>query len=117
MKAIHKYQLNSDGSETQLSLKEGFKIVHAEFVLVEKAVFVWVEEPLAAKIPTIEVPLTVVRSGEPLSKDFQHVSTAVDALAPEAYHIFQKVDAKATIYPFDIATGQTKRDFDVVNAR
>jgi hypothetical protein len=49
MKAIHKYELKTDGAETELNLKQDFRIVHAEYVLVDKAVYIWVEEPLAAK--------------------------------------------------------------------
>ncbi|KZZ49730.1 hypothetical protein A3758_12730 [Oleiphilus sp. HI0118] len=102
MKAIHKYQLNTDGSETALNLKENYRIAHAEYVLVEKAVFVWVEEPLAAKIPTREVEFLVARSGDPLSSEFDHVATAVDSLAPEAYHIFCK-RPEAAIYPITLS--------------
>lgn len=101
MKAIHKYQLNIDGSETELSLKQNFRIVHSEYVLVDKAVYVWVEEPLAAKIPVEQVRFLVVRSGEPLSASYDHVATAVDLLAPEAYHIFYKQN-EAQIYPMTL---------------
>ena len=36
MKVIHKFRLSNDKSETTLSLKEGFRLVHSEYVLVEK---------------------------------------------------------------------------------
>jgi hypothetical protein len=98
MKVIHKYPLVVDGNEVSLSLKRGFRIVHAEYVLVEKAVFVWVEEQLAAKIPQEEVSFVVVRSGEPVNKHFQHVATAVDLLAPEAYHIFHKCEDDLALF-------------------
>ena len=101
MKVIHKYQLNTDGSPTELTLKESYRIVHAEYVLVDKAVFVWVEEPLAAKIPFTSVEFQVARSGEPLSSSFEHVATAVDLLAPEAYHIFCK-QPEAAIFPITL---------------
>jgi hypothetical protein len=103
MKVIHKYPLVDDGKAISLSLKHGFRIVHAEYVLVEKAVFIWVEEPLAAKISEQEVSFVVVRSGEPVNKQFQHVATAVDLLAPEAYHIFQKGDVDAAVFPPDLS--------------
>ena len=111
MKAIHKYRLNTDGSETELNLKENHRIVHAEYVLVEKAVFIWVEEPLAAKIPTRPVGFLVAHSGDPLSSDFDHVATAVDSLAPEAYHIFCK-QPEAAIYPITLS----EHDFVVSEA-
>jgi hypothetical protein len=101
MKAIHKYELKTDGAETELNLKQDFRIVHAEYVLVDKAVYVWVEEPLAAKIRSETVEFLVARSGEPLSGQYDHVATAVDLLAPEAYHIFLK-QKEAAIYPMTL---------------
>lgn len=111
MKAIHKYQLKIDGSETELNLKQNFRIVHAEYVLVDKAVYIWVEEPLAAKIPVEQVEFFVARSGEPLSASYDHVATAVDLLAPEAYHIFHK-QHEAHVYPMTL----NEHDFFVSEA-
>lgn len=111
MKAIHKYQLNTDGSPTELKLKENYRIVHAEYVLVDKAVFVWVEEPLAAKICLRAVEFQVARSGDPLSSSYEHVATAVDLLAPEAYHIFFKRQ-EAEIFPMTL----NEQDFLVSEA-
>jgi hypothetical protein len=88
MKVVHKFSLPVNGAETALELKAGYTIVHSEYVLVEKAVFIWVEEPLAASIPKVKANLKVVKSGDPVKSDAQHISTAVDTLAPEAYHIY-----------------------------
>ena len=82
MKVIHKFKLASNGSSTELKLKHGYKIVHSEYVLVEKAVYIWVEQTLAITVKDKDVVFQVVRSGDPVVDDLVHVATAVDGIAP-----------------------------------
>ena len=89
MKAIHKYRIGNDRSLHVLKLKKGFKIVRSEYIITEKAVFLWVEEPLAVDIETQEVIYKLAMSGDPVSDDCEHVATAIDTFGPEAYHIFE----------------------------
>jgi len=88
MKVIHKFRLSNDKSETTLSLKEGFRLVHSEYVLVEKCICIWVEQTLDVDVPEKKVPFKVVASGEPLPDRLKHVASVVDSFTPEAYHIF-----------------------------
>ncbi len=92
MKVIHKYKLSSEGKTTELKLKKGYRIVHSEFVLVEKAVFIWVEQTLAVDVKNIDVVFNVVRSGDPIPDNLIYVASAVDSYAPEAYHVLKKPD-------------------------
>ncbi|MDX1451679.1 MAG: hypothetical protein R3183_03905 [Oleiphilaceae bacterium] len=90
MRVIHKFKLAVDGSPTTLKLKNGYKIVHSEYVLVDKAVCIWVEQSLSVSTPEREVVFEVAKSGDPIHDDLVHVASAVDSLTPEAYHIFKK---------------------------
>lgn len=90
MKAIHKYRIDLQSKKSIFHLKHGYQIVHSEYVVVEKAVFIWVQEALAVDIPKSPVGFRVVMSGEPVSENYSHVATAVDAFGPEAYHIFEE---------------------------
>lgn len=90
MKVIHKFRLANDVAETTLSLKQGYKIVHSEYVLVDKSIYIWVEQPLDVNVLETDVEFKVVKSGEPLPKHLQHVASVVDSFAPEAYHIFEQ---------------------------
>jgi hypothetical protein len=90
MKVIHKFKLAVDGSKTELKLKHGYKIAHTEYVLVEKAVCIWVEQTLAINVRDMEVIFKVARSGDPIPDNLVHIATAVDGLAPEAYHILKE---------------------------
>ena len=96
MKVIHKFRLETDGQQVSLSLKQGYKIVHSEYVLVDKSVFIWVEQTLDVEVPTVNVTLKVINSGDPVPDRLNHVMSVVDSFTPEAYHIFEV--PKAGIY-------------------
>ena len=89
MKAIHKYQIGNERSTQVFNLKKGFKIVRSEYIITEKSVFLWIEEPLSVDIETEEVTYRLAMSGDPVSNNCEHVATAIDTFGPEAYHIFK----------------------------
>ena len=88
MKAIHKYQLDPAKKHHEFALKEGYKVVRAEYILAEKTVCVWIEVPLSVAIAAQTVHFRLVASGEPVPLDSQYVATAVDSFAPESYHLY-----------------------------
>jgi hypothetical protein len=88
MKTIHKFRLTSDRQPNILTLREGYRVVRCEYVVLSKAVFLWVEQPLSVGIPTVECTFQVAYSGDPLPAHFEYVDTALDPFAPEAYHVF-----------------------------
>lgn len=89
MKAIHKYRIGNERNTQTFNLKKGYKIVRSEYILTEKAVFLWIEEPLAVDIETQDVKFKLVMSGDPVADNDSHVATAIDTFGPEAYHIFE----------------------------
>ena len=88
MKAIHKYRIGNERTQHVLNLKKGFKVVHSEYVITDKSVYLWIEEPLAVDIKTEEVCFRLALSGDPVAESFDYVASAVDVFGPEAYHIF-----------------------------
>lgn len=93
MKAIHKYRIGNERSVHVLSLKKGFKVVHSEYVITEKAAFLWIEEPLSVDIKTEEVSFKLALSGDPVADNYRYVASAIDVFGPEAYHIFMEDNA------------------------
>ena len=89
MKAIHKYRIGNERNLHTLNLKQGFKIVRSEYIITEKSVFLWIEEPLSVDIETQTVTYKLAMSGDPVSNNCEHVATAIDTFGPEAYHIFE----------------------------
>lgn len=93
MKVIHKFRLETAVQQVSLNLKQGYKIVHSEYVLVDKSVFIWVEQTLDVEVASESVTLKVVQSGDPVPDRLKHVMSVVDGFTPEAYHIFEIPEA------------------------
>jgi hypothetical protein len=89
MKTIHKFRIESGKEPTALTLREGFRVVRCEYILSEKSVYIWVEQPLNVSTPTVEKRFRVAMSGEPVPDDFSYAGTALDPFGPEAYHVFE----------------------------
>lgn len=89
MKTIHKFRLESAKEPTTLKLREGCKVVRCEYLVAQKGVYLWVEQPLNVTIPTVERQFVVVHSGDPVPDSYQYLDTALDPFGPEAYHLFE----------------------------
>ena len=88
MKTVQKYRLDLSGEPKTLNLREGYRVVRCEYLLAEKAVYLWVEVPLNVDIPIEDRQFRVVYSGEPVPDSYEHVDTALDPFGPEAYHVY-----------------------------
>ena len=97
MKVVHKFRLETDDRVNSLMLRRGFKILRSEYVLTEKAVFLWIEVPLDVSAPNTEVHLRVFRTGSPIPKSYDYVTTAIDSFGPEAYHLYRRKSEEATL--------------------
>ncbi|KAA0875913.1 DUF7352 domain-containing protein [Nitrincola tapanii] len=89
MKAIHKYRLEASESLSILHLRQGFRIVRFEYLVAERGLFLWVEEPLRADIPQVEVAFKVALTGKPVAMHYEYRDTALDPFGGEGYHLYQ----------------------------
>ncbi|WP_328185314.1 DUF7352 domain-containing protein [Marinobacter sp. OP 3.4] len=89
MKTIHKFRINAGKETTRLTLKNGFRVVRCEYLVSEKGVYLWIEQPLKVTTPTVERQFRVAFSGEPVPENYQYLGTALDPFGPEAYHVFE----------------------------
>lgn len=93
MKTIHKFRLDSDKEPNLLKLRPGYRVVRCEYVVPQKAVYLWVEQPLRADLPELERQFLVTFSGDPVPSAYEYVDTALDPFGPEAYHVFEVREA------------------------
>lgn len=93
MKTIHKFRLESGKEPNILKLREGYRVVRCEYVVPQKGVYLWVEQPLNVAIPMVERQFVVVYSGDPVPVSYQYLDTALDPFGPEAYHVFEVAEA------------------------
>lgn len=98
MKAIHKYRLEASDRVNTLHLKEGYRVVRFEYLVAEKGLFMWVEEPLRADVPLCDACFRVAMTGRPVAMNYEYMDTALDPFGPEAYHLF-RVEAEAGSTP------------------
>lgn len=89
MKTIHKFRINAGKEPTRLTLKNGFRVVRCEYLVSEKGVYLWIEQPLNVTTPTIERQFRIAFSGEPVPENYPYLGTALDPFGPEAYHVFE----------------------------
>ncbi|WP_228152562.1 MULTISPECIES: DUF7352 domain-containing protein [Marinobacter] len=94
MKTIHKFRLESGKEPNVLRLRKGFRVVRCEYIVPQKAVYLWVEQPLSVATPVVERQFVVVSSGDPVPVSYQHLGTALDPFGPEAYHVYEVVKAQ-----------------------
>ncbi|EON92903.1 hypothetical protein MARLIPOL_09119 [Marinobacter lipolyticus SM19] len=94
MKTIHKFRLESGKEPNTLKLREGYRVVRCEYVVPQKGVYLWVEQPLNVDIPVVERQFLVVYSGDPVPASYQYLDTALDPFGPEAYHVFEVTEAR-----------------------
>lgn len=93
MKTIHQYQLEREKQISSIALREGFRIVRCEYVIARKRVCLWVEEPLKIDVPLTRHQFVVVGSGVPVPVSYRHVDTALDPFGPEAFHVYEAIQA------------------------
>lgn len=89
MKTIHKFRLEAGKEPTTLLLREGFRVVRCEYLVPDKSVYLWVEQPLSVGARNLERQFRVAFSGEPVPDNYVYVDTALDPFGPEAYHVFE----------------------------
>lgn len=95
MKTIHKHRLDIDSKVNTLSLRDGYRVVRCEYLVPEKAVFVWIEVSLDITLPVRERRFRIVRSGEPVPDEFSYLDTALDPFDPRAFHLFEVPEAQS----------------------
>ena len=89
MKTIHKFRLEGGKVINTLKLREGYRAVRCEYVVPDKGVYLWVEQPLNVNIATVVRQFVVAFSGDPVPIRYHYVDTAIDTLGAEAYHVFE----------------------------
>lgn len=89
MKTIHKFRLECGKAVNRLKLREGYRVVRCEYLVLEKGVYLWVEQPLNVSIPFEERQFMVVGSGDPVPASYQYLDTALDVFGPDDYHIYE----------------------------
>jgi hypothetical protein len=95
MKTIHQYALDGDKQINSLALRAGYRIVRCEYLIAQKQVYLWVEEPLNITLPVSQQQFIVVGSGAPVPMSYSYIDTALDPFGPQAFHVYAVIPAEA----------------------
>lgn len=90
MKTVHKHVIPTGPDGLELQLPQGFRLLKAEYLLVSKQVCCWIEVPTDPRLPVSALQLRLFRSGDGIPAAYTYVDTAIDALAPEAWHLYAR---------------------------
>jgi DNA-binding transcriptional LysR family regulator len=88
LKCLHQRSLDVILSDRPPADKDAPQ-VRCEYVVPDKCVYLWVEQPLNVDIATVVRQFVVTFSGDPVPIHYNYVDTAIDALGAEAYHVFE----------------------------
>lgn len=91
MEVMSKLRLAIDAKDVEMTFKQGYQIVHAEFLWADKEIRIWVEQNMSGHVPEVDVMFSVIKSNEPLAEGLTHVATLGDEALPETYHLYQRV--------------------------
>lgn len=90
MKTVHKHLIPEGPTGLELRLPRGWRMLKAEYMLLNKQVCCWVEVPTDPHLPLEALHVRLFNTGDGIPADYQYVDTAVDALSPEAWHLYSR---------------------------
>ncbi len=94
MKTIHKHHLDIASDVQEIRLPENGKVLRVDYSQKEDEICMWVEVDADTVIDTPrEVRrFKVFNTGNGIPDNARYISTTLDHLKPEAYHVYELVD-------------------------
>jgi len=91
MKTIHKHRLTVESEVQKLKFSPEGIVREVEYIQQERKIHVWVEVPADSVIESnvVERNFRVFRTGDGVPDHAAYMGTALDVLAPEAYHVYE----------------------------
>jgi len=92
MKTIHKHKLLIDKEWHTLDLPLVARILYVEYLVHERAVFMWAEVQADMNAETQPRRFRVFCTGDGVPDSAEYVGTTIDQYLPEAYHVYEAFD-------------------------
>lgn len=91
MKTMHKHRLVADNEIHKIKLSPEGIVREVEYIQQERAIYMWVEVPAGSVIESnlVERSFRVFLTGDGIPDHATYLGTALDVLAPEAYHVYE----------------------------
>ncbi|HLR17731.1 MAG TPA: hypothetical protein VK099_07650 [Alcanivoracaceae bacterium] len=91
MKTIHKHRLETSSEAQQLKLSAEGVVREVAYIQQERALYLWVEVPAGSVIDAnqVERSFKVFLTGDGIPEHAIYLGTALDPMAPEAFHVYE----------------------------
>ena len=89
MRTIHKFEVPV-AKETQIiDMPEDSEIIHVEYLMPRRAVFMWAEVPADMTAPRVKRSFRVFLTGDGIPESARYLGSTIDQYLPEAYHVYE----------------------------
>ena len=94
MKTIHKHRLEIGTEVQEIRLPEEGNVLRVDYIQQERLIYMWVEVDADTVIDTPKEVrrFKVFTTGNGIPDNAVYIGTTLDALKPEAFHVYELVD-------------------------
>lgn len=94
MKTIHKHRLEIGTEVQEIRLPEEGEVLRVDYIQQERLLYMWVEVDADTVIDTPKEVrrFKVFTTGSGIPDNAVYLGTTLDALKPEAFHVYELVD-------------------------
>ncbi|MBM7334927.1 MAG: hypothetical protein ABGX87_13920 [Alcanivorax sp.] len=94
MKTIHKHRLEIGTEVQEIRLPEEGEVLRVDYIQQERLIYMWVEVDADTVIDTPKEVrrFKVFTTGSGIPDNAVYLGTTLDALKPEAFHVYELVD-------------------------
>ncbi len=92
MRTIHKFEVPVTKETQVIDLPENSTIVHIEYLMSKKAVYMWAEVPADMTVPKTPRNFRAFLTGDGIPDSARYLGSTIDQYLPEVYHVYELVD-------------------------
>lgn len=89
MRTIHKFEVAISKETQTIELPENSNIIHVEYLMPRRAIFMWAEVPADLNAPKTPRQFRVFYTGDGIPNNASYLGTTIDQYLPEAYHVYE----------------------------
>ena len=89
MRTIHKFEVVISKEAHVIDLPENANIIHVEYLVSKRAIYMWVEVPADMMAPKQPREFRVFLTGDGIPSDASYLGTTIDQHLSEVYHVYE----------------------------
>lgn len=89
MRTIHKFEVAITKEAQVIELPENANIIHVEYLISKRAIYMWVEVPADMMAPKQAREFRVFLTGDGIPSNASYLGTTIDQHLSEVYHVYE----------------------------